>query len=245
MNINKFINISSSFFPELIKISKLREVASQIELIFHNMVIAKTEDKFLKIAKKAKKLKEYIFYYPNAIKQLNNVASLGEAIILNPNEYSLLMDKELEILFTEVSQIKNIEEQNELRKLFVLNNFNCACVSIFAVLNKDLNTKQIENQLSIQQKRLNIVIQSELNEDNDINYWYCLHWFIKGNKKNAIFFLKKMLKTQQEPLMLVDDNHMLWIKNKLPQEFLVFIKNEYEIQINTEIKKEQENEKNT
>lgn len=230
MDVKNLKNLSYTFFPELTEKLKVKEIFNKIDVLFHDLVMSKTEDEFLKNAKEVHKLnrnKSIKTYYPNAIRELNNVVSLGEAIILNPKDYALLLDKELDILFLEISKIKNIEEQTELRSLFVLNSFNCACVSLFATLLPNLTEEEKQRQFSIQQTRLNIVLQNDIKKENEANYWYSLHWFIKGNKNNASFYLRKMINQKTKMAILTEEENMLWIKNKLPKEFLFFVKEEY------------------
>lgn len=230
MDVKNLKNLSYTFFPELTEKFKAKESFNKIDLMFHDLVMSKTENEFLKTAKDVHKLnqdKANEKYYPNAMRELNNVVSLGEAIILNPKDYALLLDEELNKLFFEISKITNPQEQKELRKLLVLNSFNCACVSLFATLQEDLNEEDKQKQFLIQQTRLNIVIQNDIKKENEANYWYSLHWFIKGNKNNASFYLKKMISHKTNMAILTEDDNMLWIKNKLPKEFLSFIKEEY------------------
>lgn len=230
MNVKNFKKLPYKFFPELTESFKAKDSFNKINLMFHNLVMSKNENSFLKNSKSVNKLNQDKVskkYYPNAIRELNNVVSLGEAIIFNPKDYALLMDYELDNLFVEIGKVTNYEEQKKLRKLLVLNSFNCACVSLFATLKKDLTEEETQKQYLIQKTRLNIVIQNDINKENEANYWYSLHWYIKGNKNNASFYLKKMINQKTNMAILTEDESMLWIKNKLPQEFLSFIKEEY------------------
>lgn len=230
MNVKNLKNLSYVFFPELMEKFKVKEIFNKIDIMFHDLVMAKTEEEFLSIAKQVHILnkQEWIGkYYPNAIRELNNVVSLGEAIIFNPKEYALLLDKELNVLFEEISKIKNIQQQNDLRGLFVLNSFNCACVSLFATLLPNLTEEEKAEQFLIQQTRLNIVLQNDIQKENEANYWYSLHWFIKGNKNNAAFYLKKMINQKTKMAILTEEENMLWIKNKLPKDFLSFVIEQY------------------
>lgn len=230
MDVKNLKTLSYTFFPELTEKLKIKEIFNKIDVLFHDLVMSKSEDEFLTIAKKVHKLnlnQSINQYYPNAIRELNNVVSLGEAIIFNPKDYALLLDKELDILFIEISKVKNVEEQKELRRLFVLNSFNCACVSLFATLLPDLTEEEKQKQFAIQQTRLNIVLQNDIKKENEANYWYSLHWFIRGNKNNASFYLKKMINQKTKMAILTEEDNMLWVKNKLPKEFLTFVKKEY------------------
>lgn len=229
MDVKNLKNLSYSFFPDLTEKFKAKEIFNKIDLLFHDLVMSKTEEDFLKIAKEVHRLKQDKInekYYPNALRELNNVVSLGEAIIFNPKDYALLLDKELNILFEEISKVKDLQEQKELRRLLVLNSFNCACVSLFASLT-ELTEEEKQKQFIIQQTRLNIVIQNDIKKENEANYWYSLHWFIKGNKNNAAFYLKKMINQKTKMAILTEEENMLWIKNKLPKEFLTFVQEEY------------------
>lgn len=230
MNVKNLKNLSYNFFPELMEKLLGKKLFNKIDMLFHNLVMSKTEEEFLKNAKKVHRLnknKSIKKYYPNAIRELNNVVSLGEAIIFNPKEYALLLDKELDVLFSDISKIKQINEQNELRNLFVLNSFNCACVSLFAILKGDLTEEEKEIQFTIQKTRLNIVLQNDIKKENEANYWYSLHWFMKGNKNNALFYLKKMIHQKTRMAILTEEDNMLWMKNKLPEDFILFVKEEY------------------
>lgn len=95
--------------------------------------MAETEQEFLKIAQEVHKVnneetvKEY---YPNALRELNNLVALGEAIILNPKDYAIILNEELNKISEEIAKITDLEEQNELRKLLVFNSFNCVCGQI-------------------------------------------------------------------------------------------------------------------
>lgn len=230
MKFKNIKNLATNFFPDLIRQSKLYGFYSKIDLLFHDLVMSETEQDFLKIAQEVHKVnnEEVIReYYPNALRELNNLVALGEAIILNPKDYAIMLDKELNKISEEIAKIKSLEEQNELRKLLVFNSFNCACVSIFATLT-DLNESEKEVQYNIQQSRLNIVIQNDIKKENEANYWYSLHWFIRGNKNNASFYLKKMINQKSKLAILTEEDNMLWIKNKLPKEFLEFVQTEYQ-----------------
>lgn len=230
MKVKNLKNLSYICFPELMEKFRAKEIFNNINGMFHDLVMAKTEEQFLHIAKKVHILNndEWIEkYYPNAIRELNNVVSLGEAIIFNPKDYALLLDKELDDLFEEISKVKDINEQNDLRGLFVLNSFNCACVSLFAILLPGLSEEEKEKQFLIQQTRLNIVLQNDIKKENEANYWYSLHWFIKGNKNNAAFYLKKMITQKTKMAILTEEENMLWMKNKLPKEFLEFVQEQY------------------
>ena len=228
-------NLAYDFFPSLSEHVEANSLFNQIDLLFHNLVTAKNENVFLEISKNVNKLNnnpsaEKI--YPNAMKELNNLVSLGKAIILNPKEYALLLDEELESVSLEIAKIENSVEQRELRHLFVLNCFNCACVSLFATLDDNLSEDEKQKQYLIQQTKLNIVLQNDIQKDNEANYWYSLHWFIRGNKNNATFYLKKMISQKSRLSLLTEDENMLWIKNKLPTEFLLFVKEESENVLN-------------
>ena len=59
---------------------------------------------------------------------------------------------------------KDLQEQKELRRLLVLNSFNCACVSLFASLT-ELTEEEKQKQFIIQQTRLNIVIQNDIKKE--------------------------------------------------------------------------------
>lgn len=230
MDVKNLKNLSYTFFPELTEKFKAKELFNKIDIMFHELVMSGTEEEFLKVAKEVHKLnqdKSNEKYYPNALRELNNVVSLGEAIIFNPKDYALLLDEELNKLFLEISKIKDLEEQKELRNLLVLNSFNCACVSLFATLQLDIKEEEKQQQFAIQQTRLNIVIQNDIKKENEANYWYSLHWFIKGNKNNAAFYLKKMINQKTKMAILTEEENMLWIKNKLPKEFLSFVQEEY------------------
>lgn len=230
MKFKNIKNLANNFFPDLIKQSKVYGLYSKIDLLFHDLVMAETEQEFLKIAQEVHKVnneetvKEY---YPNALRELNNLVALGEAIILNPKDYAIILNEELNKISEEIAKITDLEEQNELRKLLVFNSFNCACVSIFATLN-NLSEKEKEEQYNIQQSRLNIVLQNDIKKENEANYWYSLHWFIRGNKNNATFYLKKMINQKAKLAILTEEDNMLWIKNKLPKDFLEFVQVEYQ-----------------
>lgn len=230
MKFKNIKNLANNFFPDLIKQSKVYGLYSKIDLLFHDLVMAETEQEFLKIAQEVHKVnneetvKEY---YPNALRELNNLVALGEAIILNPKDYAIILNEELNKISEEIAKITDLEEQNELRKLLVFNSFNCACVSIFATLN-NLSEKEKEEQYNIQQSRLNIVLQNDIKKENEANYWYSLHWFIRGNKNNATFYLKKMINQKVKLAILTEQDNMLWIKNKLPKDFLEFVQVEYQ-----------------
>lgn len=230
MDVRNLKNLSYTFFPELTENFKAKEAFNKIDLIFHKLVMSETEEKFLKIAKEVHKIsrnKTNKKYYPNALRELNNVVALGEAIIFNPKDYALLLDQELNKLFVEISKVINHEEQTQLVNLLVLNSFNCACVSLFAIIENNLNEEEKQKQFLIQQTRLNLVIQNDIKKENEANYWYSLHWFLKGNKNNAAFYLKKMVMHKTKMAILTEDDNMLWMKNKLPKEFLSFVKEEY------------------
>lgn len=230
MNIKNLKNLSYTFFPELTENFKAKESFNKIDLMFHDLVMSKTEIEFLRMIKEVNKLNQDKLnekYYPNAMRELNNVVSLGEAIIFNPKDYALLLDKELNDLFIEISQVSDLESQKVLRGLLVLNSFNCACVSLFATIKEDLTKDEKDKQFLIQQTRLNIVIQNDIKKENEANYWYSLHWFLRGNTNNASFYLKKMINQKTNMAILTDEDNMLWIKNKLPKEFLSFVKEQY------------------
>lgn len=229
MKFKNIKNLANNFFPDLIRQSKAYGFYSKIDLLFHDLVMSETEQDFLKIAQEVHKVnnegvvKEY---YPNALRELNNLVALGEAIILNPKDYAIMLDKELNKISEEIAKVQNLNEQNELRKLLVFNSFNCACVSIFATLS-DLSEKEKEEQYNIQQSRLNIVLQNDIKKENEANYWYSLHWYIRGNKNNSTFYLKKMINQKAKLAILTEQDNMLWIKNKLPKDFLEFVQTEY------------------
>lgn len=232
MKKKKFIKIAQYFLPELIEQLRKNEITKQLVNIFHEINVIKSD---------------------NEVKELNNIY---ESIIVQLNEsdyiyFHLLLQsvKDL-ILFTNAlidSPIKYANELNmKLKKshegvddnTFPQLSFQCACASIIGLLTVTLTSEEKENQLILQQKRLNIALQNEWHDKNAVNYWYALHFYIKGNESNVNFFINNLLikSNQSDRDLIIDDKMFPWIKNKIPLKFKEKLKLEYENWVNSEMR---------
>ena len=132
-----------------------------------------------------------------------------------------------------VSGTKTLTPQSDLRQysLYSYGIFVDYYCHVLLALHIALLSYEEKNELLILQKeRLNVALQNSPDLKQEINYWYALHCFLKNEKENARFFLKKTIKNKKqiENISWLLDDSKNWLKNKLPSDFLSFVKNIYE-----------------
>jgi hypothetical protein len=223
-----FKNVAKKNFPILTGIENDFSVYDNITELFHKIVIATNDDEVLSLIKKYKKYKfksksKNNELFLTAFEACDSLITIGEAILKDANNYAKKLNLKTEKQENQLLKIRNSQEKFFLQKEIIKNSLNCACVSLFAILKNDLTDNEKNIHFAIQQNRLNVAIQNDFG--NQVNYWYSLHWFLRGNVKNATFYLNNLLNGETDKDILLDKNYLIWIKNKLPNDFINFINN--------------------
>lgn len=219
-----FLKINKFFLASNYEILEHNVLQSKVYYFLHNILNAPTEKDFIHFSKKFSLFKYYHSIDKKEINtnELNNIISLGKAIIFNPLEYSNLINNDLNhITEHSIKMFKNTSynQINELNNLIANNSYNCAIVSIFSILKNDLSEDEKLNQFNIQDVRFKIFIQNNLFNDYDIYYWYALHWYLKNNLKNCEFYLKQYQKHSLKIHFFHQDNYLSWLKKYIPVNF--------------------------
>lgn len=223
MNQLLFKKISEMHFPSLVHNARQYAIYSAIITFFNDIALANNDKEILKISQQYHKFTDYLLtkekiLYDDALKTLQQTVNLSVALIENPLEVAINLDKKIDFL---------IKQKDINVPKYAL---HCALLSLIGILsNAHLDKEDLKEHFILQQKNLNIAIQSNWEDKNSVNYWYALHYYLRNNEKNTLFFIGSLLKTltNEEKELMIDQGQSPWLKKKIPIDFHNFILNQY------------------
>lgn len=218
-----FKKISDIHFPSLVYKARQYSIYSAIFTFFNDIALASNDKDILRISSEYQKFTNYLLtkeklVYEEALKSLQQTVNLSVALIEKPLEVAVNLDKKIDFL---------IKQNDSNVPKYAL---HCALLSLIGILsNPYLDKESLKEHFIIQQKNLNIAIQSNWEDKNSVNYWYALHYYLRNNEKNTLFFINSLLKniTNEEKELIIDQTQSPWLKKKIPIDFHNFILNEY------------------
>lgn len=231
MNNIFFKKLSHYYFPQLAENARKYFIFNNIVSVFNQIAKAKNDEEISEIAKNYYGFEQSLspeegVEFSLALNIVSDAVKLSEALISDPLYYSHKLNDLIEDLLV---QKKQGNYNKELNTQIAKYSMQSACASIIGVLNQKLPDEDFNKELLYQQDNLKRVIQSDLEDKNTGNYWYALHSYIKGNKKNTSFFIKTLLLSPQthDIEMMVDQSMSPWLREKIPATFHNQVEFEY------------------
>lgn len=223
MNLLSFKKISSYYFPTLVEKSHSYGIYNNIISFFNSIAVANNDNEILTIAENFSKFEQMLHndekeQYEEPLKSVKQVLNLSVALIKEPLEVAFNLDTKIDIL---------IKQQDIHIPKYAL---QCAILSIIGIIiNPNISENIKQKHFAIQQKYLNLAIQTNWDDRNSVNYWYALHYYIKGSHKNSVFFINSLLKevNKYEKDLMIDKSMAPWLRDKIPKEFHDFVYEQY------------------
>ena len=155
---------------------------------------------------------------------VSEALKVAQCLDTTPASFSMDLDQALNQLEKPESMktLHSEAEKKELMENIVCpNSLYSAMGSLIYQATHKLTDKEKQEHAIIQQTRLNVALNHEWEDQNSVNYWYALHYFLKEDKDNTRFFIRKCLENAslRDLEMIAEPSHKVWIKKQLPSEF--------------------------